>query len=259
MSDKMAYLGRSLDNRLPDVYEAVAHQVNAMQAKHAAAGRLQSGATLVAFEDIATNLLKSTLADASKFAFELTGGHESDAQARLKLFSDRVQQMLMTEISEKADRLNLGTVTAQHLEKVRGKLDRLRERALDDFSHGMQGSERLKKDPVVNAVINQSNSPGAVAQVGAGTFSQSAFTQQQHQLIQAIDQALNSPEFAALNPEQQQGFRDIADVVKAEASLAKPDTGKLQRWGKTLVSFATDVGLKLASSTIAQVLVKIFT
>jgi hypothetical protein len=28
---------------------------------------------------------------------------------------------------------------------------------------------------------------------------------------------------------------------------------------KTLVSFASDVGLKLASSTIAQVLVKIFT
>ena len=53
-------------------------------------------------------------------------------------------------------------------------------------------------------------------------------------------------------PEQQQGFRDIVDVVKAEASSANPDTGKLQRWGKTLVSFASDVGLKLASSTIAH-------
>jgi hypothetical protein len=48
-------------------------------------------------------------------------------------------------------------------------------------------------------------------------------------------------------------------VVKAEASMANPDTGKLQRWGKTLVSFATDAGLKLASGTIAQVLMKIFT
>lgn len=259
MSDKMAYLGRSLDNRLPDVHEAVSREVNALQSKHAASGRLQSGATLIGFEEIATNLLKSTVADASKFTFEFTGGHEADALAYLKNFAGRVQQILMAEISEKADRLNLGAVTAQHLEKVRGKLDRFREQALDDFLHGMQGSERLKRDAVVNAVINQSNSPGAVAQVGAGTFSQSAFTQQQHQLIEAIDQALNSPEFAALNPEQQQGFRDIADVVKAEASSANPDTGKLQRWGKTLVSFATDVGLKLASSTIAQVLVKIFT
>jgi hypothetical protein len=259
MSDKMAYLGRSLDNRLPGVYEAVSNQVSALQAEHAAAGRLQSGATLIAFEEIAANLLKSTIADASKFVFEFTGGHEAEAQARLKLFADRVQQIVMVEISEKADRLNLGAVTIQHLGKVRAKLDRFREQALDDFSHGMQGSERLKRDPVVNAVINQSNSPGAVAQVGSGTFSQSAFTQQQHQLIEAIDQALRSLEFAALNPEQQQGFQDIADIVKAEASSANPDTGKLQRWGKTLVSFASDVGLKLASSTIAQVLVKIFT
>jgi hypothetical protein len=77
MSDKMAYLGRSLDNRLPDVYEAVSNQVSALQAKHAAAGRLQSGATLIAFEEIAANLLKSTIADGSKFVFEFTGGHEA--------------------------------------------------------------------------------------------------------------------------------------------------------------------------------------
>ncbi|MHC2282169.1 uncharacterized protein YejL (UPF0352 family) [Bradyrhizobium diazoefficiens] len=254
-----AYLGRSLDNRLPDVYEAVTSEVRAVQSKHAAAGRLQSGATLMAFEEIAVNLLKSTIADASKFTFEFTGGHEPEALVYLKNFAGRVQQMILAEITEKADRLNLGHVTPNHLQKVLTKLDRLREQALDDFAHGMQGSERLKKDPVVNAVINQSNSPGAVAQVGAGTFSQTAFTQQQNQLIDAIDQAINSPEFAALNPEQQQGFRDIADVVKAEASIVKPDTGKLQRWGKTLVSFAADVGMRVASSSIAQVLVKIFT
>ncbi|MET3967038.1 MULTISPECIES: hypothetical protein [Bradyrhizobium] len=253
------YLGRSLDNRLPDVHEAVTREVKALQNKHAAAGRLKSGATLIAFEDIATNLLKSTITDASKFTFEFTGGHEPGALVYLKNFADRVQHLIWAEITEKAERLGLGEVSTNHLEKVRGKLDRFKQQALDDFSHGMQGSERLKKDPVVNAVINQSNSPGAVAQVGAGTFSQSAFVQQQHQLIEAIDQAINSPEFAALNPDQQQGFRDIADVLKAEASTAKPDTGKLQRWGKTLVTFAADTGMKAASSTIAQVLTKIFT
>lgn len=254
-----AYLGRSLDNRLPDIHEAVSREVNTVQARHAAAGRLQSGATLIAFEQIATNLLKSSISDASKFTFEFTEGHEPEALAYLKNFAGRVQQIIFAEITEKADRLGLGAVTTDHLNNVRTKLDRLREQGLDDFSHGMQGSERLKKDAVVNAVINQSNSPGAVAQVGAGTFSQSAFVQQQHQLIEAIDQAINSPEFAVLNPEQQQGFRDIADVVKTEASSGKPDTGKLQRWGKTLVSYATDVGMRVASSTIAQVLVKIFT
>lgn len=259
MSFDSSYLGRSLDNRLPDVYEAVSREIQGVERRHNAAGRLHSGATLIAFEEVAANLLKSTLADTSKFVFEFTSGHDAEAQSRLKLFADRVQHTIFMHITEKADRLNLGAVTATHLDKVRTKLDRLREQALDDFSHGMQGSERLKKDPVVNAVINQYNSPGAVAQVGAGTFSQSAFIQQQQQLIEVIDQALNSPELSALTPEQQQGFKDVADVVKTEASLAKPDTGKLQRWGKTLVTFAADAGMKIASSTIAQVLVKIFT
>lgn len=148
---------------------------------------------------------------------------------------------------------------AEIVDRMLTAMQEKRELLLDNFKHGMMGDHRLKKDAIVNAVINQSNSPGAVAQVGAGTFSQTAFTQQQNQLVEAIDQALNSCEFAALNPDQQQGFRDIADVVKSEASLAKPDTGKLQRWGKTLVTFASDVGLKFASSTIAAVLVKIFT
>ena len=72
MAFDTAYLGRSLDNRLPDVHEAVTREVKGLQNKHAAAGRLKSGATLIAFEDIATTLLKSTIADASKFTFEFT-------------------------------------------------------------------------------------------------------------------------------------------------------------------------------------------
>jgi hypothetical protein len=90
-----AYLGRSLDNRLPDVHEAVSRDVRAVQSNHAASGRLQSGATLIAFEEISTKLLKSSIADAAKFTFELTGGHEPDALAYLKNFSGRVQQIIM--------------------------------------------------------------------------------------------------------------------------------------------------------------------
>jgi hypothetical protein len=49
-----------------------------------------------------------------------------------------------------------------------------RERLLDDFKHGIIGSERLKRDPVVSFVANQTGSPGAVQQIGIGDFSQSA-------------------------------------------------------------------------------------
>ncbi len=259
MSDKMAYLGRSLDNRLPEVYAAVTHEVNALQAKHAAVGRLQSGSTLIGFEEIATNLLKATIADASKFVFEFTGGHEADAQARLKLFSDRVQHILMAEISEKADRLNLGAVTAQHLEKVRGKLDRLREQALDDFSHGMQGSERLKKDPLVNVINSQTNSPGAIQQVGIGdNFSQTAFTQNHNELMTAIDRALTSPEFNQLKQDQKEAFSDTAVIVKEEAAKATPDVGKLKRWGGRLVDLSKDLGMKVAAGEIVHLLSTMF-
>lgn len=259
MSDKMAYVGRSLDNRLPDVYEAVTQQVSAMQAKHSATGRLLSGATLIALEEIATSLLKSTIADASKFVFEVTGDHQEDAQARLKLFSDRVQQMLMAEISEKADRLNLGAVTAQHLEEVRGKLDRFREQALDDFSHGMQGSERLTKDSLVNVINTQTNSPGATQQVGIGdSFSQTAFSKNHNELAAAIDRALASPEFNQLKQDQKEAFSDTAAIVKEEAVKAQPDVGKLKRWGTRLVDLSKDLGMKVTAGEIVHLLNAMF-
>lgn len=259
MSDKMAYLGRSLDNRLPEVYEAVTREVKALQNKHAAAGRLQSGATLIAFEEIASNLLKSSIADASKFTFEFTGGHEPEALAYLKNFSGRVQQMVTAEISEKADRLGLGAVTVSHLEKVRSKLDRFREQALDDFSHGMQGSERLKKEPLLNVINNQTNSPGAIQQVGIGdNFSQSAFTQNHNELVTAIDRALASAEFAQLKQDEKDAFSDTAVVVKEEALKSTPDVGKLKRWGARLVDLSKDIGMKVAAAEIVHLLSKIF-
>lgn len=252
-----AYLGRSLDGRLHDVQENVVREVKALQNKHAAMGRLQSGATLTAFEAIVVDGLKSAVGEASKFTFELTDG-EPPALDYLTSFANRVQQILMAEITEKASRLGLGQVTPNHLAKVRDKLDRIKDGMLDDFSNGMHGSGKLKSDSVVSAVIHQTNSPGAVAQVGAGTFSQTAFTQQQQQLIGAIDQVLASAEFLALTPEEQEGFRDIADVVKVEAAKPNPDTGKLQRWGARLVEFSKEVGLSVGSGAIAEVLLKIF-
>ncbi|WP_445487856.1 hypothetical protein [Rhodopseudomonas sp. RCAM05734] len=251
-----AYLGRSLDNRLPDIYESVTREVKALQNKHAAAGRLQSGATLIAFEDIAVNILKTTISDASKFTFEFTGGHEPEALAYLKNFAGRVQHTIMSEISEKADRLSLGDATANHLHKVRTKLDRLREQALDDFSHGMQGSERLKKDAVVNIVANQTGN--GIQQIGVGNFSQKAFVENHQQLIDAIAKALASSEFAKLLPQHKEGFKDIADTLLEEAKKPTPDPGKLKRWGARLGELSVQLGLEVAASEIVELIGQMF-
>jgi uncharacterized protein YejL (UPF0352 family) len=253
-----AYLGRSLDNRLPDVYEAISREVKGVQNKHAATGRLQSGATLIAFEDIATNILKSSIADASKFVFEFTGGHEPEALPYLTNFAGRVQHIVMSEISEKADRLGLGDVTPNHLHKVRMKLDRFREQALDDFSHGMQGSERLKKDAVVNIVANQTGSPGAVQQIGVGDFSQKAFVENHQLLVDAINKALASSEFAKLLPQHKDGFKDIADTLLEEAKKPTPDPGKLKRWGSRLGELSVQLGLEVAASEIVELIGQMF-
>jgi hypothetical protein len=73
-----------------------------------------------------------------------------------------------------------------------------RDWLLDDFQHGMMGSERLKKDPVVSIVSNQTNSPGSVQQIGVGDFSQNAFVQNHQPLVDAINKALASSEYAKL-------------------------------------------------------------
>jgi hypothetical protein len=64
--------------------------------------------------------------------------------------------------------------------------------------------------------------------------------------------------FAGLKPAEQEGVRDIADIVKAEAEKPEPDVGKLKRWGGRLVDLTADVGLKVVSGTIAGLLLKMY-
>jgi hypothetical protein len=132
------------------------------------------------------------------------------------------------------------------------------ERLLDDFKHGMMGSERLKKDPVVSIVSNQTNSPGAVQQIGVGEFSQSALVQNHQSLVDAVNKALASPEFAKLEPSQKEGFKDVADKLLDEAKKEKPEPGKLKRWGHRLGELATQLGLHVAATEIVHLVGSMF-
>ena len=136
-------------------------------------------------------------------------------------------------------------------------MNHTRDRLLDDFKHGMMGSQRMKKDPVISVV--QNNSPGAVQQLGSGNFNQAAFNQNHQSLVHEIEKALASPEFAALKSEDRVSVQDVAEVVKEEAKNTDPDAGKLKRWGDRLVRISEDVGLKVLSGTIAGLLLKMYT
>ena len=251
------YLTRHLAGRVRDLRELIGHRLEMIMRKNAAAGRLASGNSLQMFTDEALSTLEQAYADALQFAFSATGGHEKDTVDKLSLCGSEMIAAIMEQATGRANRLGIaGSIVPQQLDVIRHKLEDKHKRLTDDFAHGMYRSERLKKDPLVNVVNN--NSPGAIQQVGVGNFSQSAFLQNNTELVNAIDQALASDEFKALDADTQATLHDTAEVLKDEASKTNPDPGKLKRWGGRLVQMCNDVGIKVGGHALAQVLLKMF-
>ena len=251
------YLTRHLAGRVGDLRELIGHRLETIMRKNAIAGRLASGVSLQMFADEAVSTFKQAYADALQFAFSATGGHEKDTVDKLNLCGSEMIAAIMELATERANRLGIaGPIVPQQLDVTRQKLETMHQRLTDDFAHGIQGSERLKRDALVNVVNN--NSPGTIQQVGIGNFSQSAFLQNNTELVKAIDEVLASEEFSALNADTQEALHDTAEVLKGEASKINPNAGKLKRWGNRLVQMCSDVGIKVGGAALAQALIKIF-
>jgi hypothetical protein len=69
---------------------------------------------------------------------------------------------------------------------------------------------------------------------------------------------LASPEFAKLLPEHKEGFKDVADTLLDEAKKAKPDPGKLKRWGSRLGELSVQLGLDVAAGEIVELIGSMF-
>jgi hypothetical protein len=255
MSD---YLSRGLNQRVADLQKSSGHELEVIMRQAAAAGRLASGATLKQFTDACLADFEKAYLDAQQCAVRLTGTNAAVEQ--LHECASLMINVLMQEVSGRANRLGIsGTLVPNQLNVIHHGLIDKRTRLTDDFKHGMRGSERLKKDPLVSVINNQTNSPGAIQQVGIGdNFSQAAFTKNHQELINAIDRALTSREFAGLSPAQQEAFADTAVVVKEEAAKAEPDVGKLKRWGIRLGGLAKELGMTVAAAEIVELLGSIF-
>jgi hypothetical protein len=255
MAGDSEYLGNNLNKRAYDVVPVINLAVETVMRQANAAGRLGSGNTIHEIMTQSLRVLTEEVQKGLQFAYNFRGTNE-DVDA-VRYFAGRVEAIIMDKVVEGSMRLGLAEwMVAPHVAKLRVELSERKDRLIDDFAHGMMGENRMKKDPVINVV--QNNSPGAVQQVGSN-FNQSAFNQNHHSLVQVIDKALASPEFAALKSEDQVEVRDLADVVKLEAEKAEPDAGKLKRWGDKLVKVSGEVGLKVVSSTIAALLLKMYT
>ena len=258
MSEKLEYLGRTLNARAADTATEIAVAVRAAMNRLASKG--QTGAAAVYIDTEAINLLVSKVTDACQFAFNLTESTGPEVLGPITYFAGRVEKIISDEVRSKMDRLGIPPdLAARQFNILLGDLQNRKNRLLDDYSHGMMGNNQLKKDPIVNVINNLTNSPGSIQQVGIGDkFSQAAFTQNHNALVGAIDRALASPEFAQLKQDQKDAFSDTAAVVKEEAVKSQPDVGKLKRWGTRLVELSKDIGMKVAAAEIVQLLNSMF-
>jgi hypothetical protein len=259
VSDKQAYLGRSLNQRGYDAAELAGAAMQVAMRQNNAVGRLASGSTLLALRSESLRVFNEEFDKAAQFAFNLMESNAEEVIKQLAYFAQRMVDLIMDQVRTCGMGTGIAEATvAQEVNKVRTALEGRRDRLIDDFSHGMMGDMRLKKDPVVSVINSQTNSPGGVQQIGVGTFSQTAFARNHQPLIAAIDAALVSDEFERLEINRKQGFRHIADVVKEEAAKPQPDPGKLKTCSDHLIRMGTEIGMRVAVSEIGQVLTKIF-
>jgi hypothetical protein len=249
------YLGRNLTNRVREALTVFQTEITAILSQAASHGAAQGSRVYVQYRQHGIDVLKASINDAAQFAYNLTGEHTGEVFRQVEHCAKLMIDAMMNAIIVRAGQSNhYGEIVG----KTRIAFQDTAQSLLDDFKNGMMGSNRLKKDPVVSIVANQSNSPGGIQQVGVGDFSQAAFVDNRKQIIEAIDAALVSSEFESLDPTEKEGVRDIAEVVKDEAEKVQPDGRRLKRWGSRLVEIMTDVGMKVAAGAIAALLVKVF-
>jgi hypothetical protein len=252
------YLGRNLTNRVHQAATTFQHEMRAVLSQAASGGAVNSSGVYIQYWQRGLEVLGVAINDAAQFAYNLTGEHTGEVFNQVAFCAKRMVDEMMNSINTRASRAG-DQQYGEIVGKTRIAFEELKDSLLDDFKNGMMGSARLKKDPVVSIIANQTDSPGGVQQIGVGAFSQSAFVENHRPLIKAIDDALVSAEFQALGPEEKEGVRDMAKVLRDEASKPNPDAGTLKRWGRRLVEFTKEVGMKTASSTVASLLAKIFT
>lgn len=253
------YLGRSVNRRTYDADTLLRTSVTRVMREASAKGMLGSGNTIWSFRTEALRVFEEQFRETAQFVFNLTATNEGESAKVLAFYAQRVTGMFMQQLREASTRLGVPEgLIAGEVAKIGVALEERSTQVLDDFVHGMMGNARMKKDPIVSIALNQTGSPNAVQQVGFGRFSQAAYSQQHNALVEAVDAALRSADFLALPQQQRDAFKDMAEVLKEEASKAQPDDAKLKRWGERVSEFGKEIGAHAATAAIREILKTIF-
>lgn len=260
MSIDIGYIGRNLSARTTQAVEEFQREVSRIMSEATMAGALHGSRTFINFWTAGLEVFERELNSAFQFVFNATGKHTDEIYDELAKASQEMLDRIVEHVRAKAsanDRA-FGGGYSEIVDRMLVAMKERRDQLLDDFQHGILGDAKLKRDPVVSIVANQTGSPGAVQQVGVGDFSQKAFVQNQQPLIEAVNKALASTEYQKLEPDQKDAFKDVADTLLEEAQKDKPDPGKLKRWGHRLAELGTQLGLHAAATEIVQIVGKMF-
>jgi hypothetical protein len=221
----------------------------------ASQGMLQSGNTLAAVADAHTHIFAETSAKMARIVFE--AGSERDSDSRVleaalvtlrRALSDNLRQFLQK---------NTWASKTRAIEAAGNRFELEAERMLpayvDDFRNGMlEGKRMTKGDPVLNIITN---SPGALQQIGNDNVQSVIQAGDGGAALREVLAAfLRSSEVASLTADQQRNLADVAEVVSDEVSKPKPDPGRIQRWGRRLLSLASDFGVQVAATGVAKAL-----
>lgn len=259
MAFDVGYLERGLQRRVLTAVKNVETSIEAMMAQHAAKGMLHSGATIKQFEKLAIAGFDAWFDDAATFVFTLTDAHSQAEATFLERAGESLRSLIGDYITKRGRNAGMNETEAQkRSDNITTLVQQRKAELLDDFINGMSGSAKMKKDPLVSVTATQQNSPGAVQQLGIGSNRQTATVENYRSIIDAVDSIINSGEYHALPDDKKLAFKDVADVLKDEASKSSPDTGKLKRWAAKLRDTAQDLGMKVATSALATLIASMF-
>ena len=258
-SPSPAYIKRALDRLLEKARETAHAAISRIHTTNAAAGRLESGITLIQSNDAMLALMKTSIDEGLLLVFNAFEKVTAEGIELLQQFSQALARVLAAPVWEWAKTEDpTAAIKLKMAKELDVRLAEISAAAIDDFEHEMVGGARLKKEHVVSIVNNMINSPGGVQQAGVGEFSQTAFADQSNNLIRAIDDLLASAEFQNLDEDKREAVADVANALKQEATNEDRDPGRLRRWGQRLSALTKEFGLHVAAAGVWHALGIIF-
>src|SRR5947209_8151739 len=141
MPYNLHYLGRNLNERPKKALDMMGVEMAGIMSQAAARGMLNSGSTLVQFWQAAVRIFESEATEAIKFSYTLTGETDGEPYNQVAFCTKRMVDVMVETVQERASTIVSGSgVTV--FNKMAAELLEKRERLLDDYKHGMMGSDR---------------------------------------------------------------------------------------------------------------------